>query len=101
MDNVMESPDSSVLFVCPKCKKTEEPVGDDYILEEGGGGVELGINSKMAYVSVAAEDDICMQVKKQCPKCPRDYCSRVVIGTNKQVAYLCRCGHKEVIKTAV
>ena len=47
------------------------------------------------FVENACYDPAANIVKRNCPKCKRDYMTRIYVGTNATLLYVCECGHKQ------
>ncbi|MFA6609137.1 MAG: hypothetical protein WCT07_04510 [Candidatus Paceibacterota bacterium] len=41
--------------------------------------------------------DITQKVNKKCEGCGLNYMSRVIIGSEQDIIYVCKCGHREIM----
>ncbi len=87
-----ETETGKVVFIC-NCGETKEGTPEDARIM--GGVFSEGETAEMyqTVIDGAANDRVNQMVRKDCPKCRRDYMCQIRVGSAEIVVYACKCGY--------
>lgn len=82
-----------VTYVCRKCAAESEATPEETrILTFSRTNVGASLFTDL--IRSAPHDRTCLQVKRDCPQCRRDYLSQVRVGDDEKIIYRCPCGYQ-------
>lgn len=90
----------AILFVC-RCQETKEGAPADTLMAEGMLESTASEERHQVFIEQSPYDPAGNRVMRNCPQCPLDFLTMIIVGANENTMYTCRCGYVETAKKAV